>query len=81
MDGLSSSDLLEWCVRKAKRFANLGDYVVRYTIPLGAPIEAIPWENDPNHIDLFGDPEELKKYLDEDFCYKIERPNRQQRSG
>jgi hypothetical protein len=62
-DGLSAFDTEEAARRIGRRFKRLGTLIVRYDIPEGAGIVSEQSGGDPHHYDLFGDRDELKRYL------------------
>lgn len=72
-DGLSAYDSPEGAIRQAiDSRGRLGKLIVRFDIPDDS---GIAWERDrrdPHHVDLYGDREELKRYLAGDFCLTIE---------
>ena len=74
-DGLSCYDTLEAATRHAVNTrGRLGHLVVRYHIPVGAGVSWTQTTRDPNRCDLFGDREELKRYLATDFRHEVKLP-------
>ncbi len=58
----SAFDTEEGAREQAKQVRGLGKYIVRYDIPEGAGIRCQQTLG-PGHYDLWGDTEELKRYL------------------
>ena len=53
-----------------------GNLIVRYDIPEG---RGVTWEQgrrDPHHYDLYGDRDELRRYLVLDFRIDVEIPSK-----
>jgi hypothetical protein len=66
--GLSAFDIEDAAVAQAKGArGRLGNLIVRYDIPEGAGIAWQQTGRNPRHHDLFGDFEELKRYLSDDY--------------
>jgi hypothetical protein len=67
-DGLSAFDTQEAARRQGRRFRRLGTLIVRYDIPVDS---GIVWEQtgrDPHNYDHFGNRDELKRYLADEFA-------------
>jgi hypothetical protein len=72
-DGLSCYDTLEAAIRQATDTrGRLGRLIVRYDIPEDAGVTWSQTTRDQNHYDLFGDRQELRRYLVPDFRHEID---------
>ena len=73
--GYSAFDSAEAAAELARKMrGKLGSVVVRYDVPEGADVswEPVAGDEDRGHVDLFGEPEELHRYLNDDFCLEVD---------
>jgi hypothetical protein len=64
---------LEAAIRQAvDTRRRLGHLIVRYDIPEDSGVTWSQTTRDPNHYDLFGDRQELRRYLALDFRYEVD---------
>ena len=72
-EGLSAYDTLDGAVRQAiDSRGRLGMLIVRYDVPEGSGITWQQGRRDPHHYDLYGERDELKRYLAADFMFTVQ---------